>query len=164
MNKEPLTPEVKKAIDGYLSLLNQYAIPSPIGEAIASIKKQYELTEHISPTQIALLRRCFLRTRTLQYDVDWLPVGYLQEAIADELDGSPCRMLNDSDTEQAIGWLAIKGPATDELQAWYSEIHDQLLLTGWLPADKLSELERRYQDSRIRWSARRTAMPTEARQ
>lgn len=164
MNDEPLTPEVTKAIDGYFALLDQYALPSPIGEAVQSIREQYKAKQPIAPTQIALLRRCFLRTRADQYEVDWLPVGYLEEAIAEELDGSPCRMLSDSDTERAIGWLALKGRVTDELRAWHRDIQDRLLLTGWLPQDTLSELEGQHQDSLRRWSSEARTMRMEARQ
>lgn len=144
MNDEPLTPEVTKAIDGYLALLSKLDIPSPIQFAIQSIKEQYEATGRIAPTQIALLQRCFLRAREGRYEVDWLPIGYLDAAIAHELDGTPCQMLNAADVEEAIRWLAFDGDPPKEIVAWHSQIQEQLLLTGSLSLDQLAELKRRY--------------------
>lgn len=149
MNNEPLTPEVKKAIDGYLSLLNTLKIPPPFDSTIGTIRKRYEATEHLLPTQIGILQRCFLWARNdIPYEVDWLPVGHLDFAIAEELDGSPCKMLSGSEIEEAIRCLPIKDDGTEELGAWHSSIAEQLILTGWLPSDQLGKLKRLHLESR----------------
>jgi len=144
MNKEPLTIEVAKAIKDYLTFLQKKSIPSRIANAIESVRDQYETTGCISPTQIAFLQRCFLRATTKHYEVDWLPVGILDQAIAEELDGQTCQMLTASEIALAIRWLSTTASLSKELETWHAQLEEQLLLTGWLSADQLARLKERY--------------------
>ena len=148
--QQVLEEDIDKAVRTYFTLLKRFALPPRIADATAAIRAEYEATGFIRATQLALLRRCFLRGRHGRYEVDWLPAGYLDMAIAQELDGAPCRMLGSAEAEQAIKWLAIGSDHADDVKAWHQSVQDQLILTGWLPAGELATLKHRYQECRGR--------------
>lgn len=139
-----LNTGVVEAIDAYLRLLGKKKLPPNISAAVKAAKAEYEATGYIGASQVAMLQRCFYRARETSYEHDPLPVNILDMAIAEELDGQPCRMLRSDEIALAIRWLAFDGDHTPEEIEWHGRIQEQLLLTGWLSDEQLSELKRRY--------------------
>ena len=142
---------VIEAIDAYLKLLGRRKLPPNIATAVLLAKTEYKATAYLRPTQVALLQRCFYRARQTRYEHDPLPINILDIAIAEELDGEPCRMLRSDEIVLAVSWLAFDGTLTPEEVEWHARIQDQLLHTGWLSPEQLRELKRRYQQSTHRW-------------
>lgn len=135
---------VIEAINAYLKLLARTKPPPIIAAAIQAAKAEYEATSYLRPTQVALLQRCFYRARETRYEHDPLPINILDMAIAEELDGEPCRMLRSDEIALAVSWLAFDCEHRPEDVEWHERIQDQLLLTGWLSPEQLTELKRRY--------------------
>lgn len=146
-NASKLNPDVDKAVRAYLQILWKVDRPPRIVSAIAAIRTEYLTTGQIKPTQVAILQRCFHRVTSSRFEIDWLPIDVLDQAIAQELDGQPCRMLPSYEVTQAIEWLGIRGHQTSEELDWHGQVQEQLLLTGWLPKEHLMELRRRYYKS-----------------
>ncbi len=143
MTNEEHTPEDRKGIEQYLSVLKLVQIPEVIATSVAAIREQYDVTQRLRPTQIAVLQRCFRRAIQNQYEVDWYPIGSLDIAIAKELDGTPCRMLCPDDTALALQMLGTfgNGRVGARAVAEIKDIERQLLLTGWLSREQIESLK-----------------------
>lgn len=141
---QELDEDVARAVEAYFTFFGKLNVPAGIAPAIEAIRREYDTTRQLRPTQVALLQRCFMRGRASQYEVDWLPIGLLDNAIADELDGNPMRMLRGDEIAQAIGWLAMRNELTDEEKEWHRQTEEQLLLTGWLSPEQMTSLKHRY--------------------
>lgn len=154
-NEEQEAPSLSygviEAVDAYLKLLRKKKLPPAIATAVQAAKAEYEATGYLSPSQVAMLQRCFYRARETRYQYDPLPINVIDVAIAEELDGNPLRMLRGDEIALAVSWLAIEGPLTPEEVEWHARIQEQLLLTGWLSQEQLMELRRRFLKGTEQW-------------
>lgn len=146
-----LNPGVREAVDAYLKFLSRKKLMPSVDTAIRAAKTEYETSGYIRPTQVAFLQRCFYRARAGRYEMDPLPINVLDVAIAQELDGQPCRMLRGDEIALAIELLAMPGTHTPEEEEWHGHVQEQLLLTGWLSQEQLVELKNLYLESTRRW-------------
>lgn len=158
-NEEQEAPSLSygviEAVDAYLKLLGREKLPPNIAKAVQAAKTEYEATGYISPSQVAMLQRCFYRARHGRYEHDPLPINILDVAVAEELDGRHCRMLQSHEIALAIEWLVFNGTHTPEEEKWHGQIQEQILLTGWLSQAQLAELKHRNRESARRWAASR---------